>query len=72
MKPRDSKRQRLNTRDNKEREGLNKFESEDEGEDIKYVFFLFIASPQKMSNHLTDMGKRTKILNHLVYIPKIG
>ena len=72
MEPKSSKYQRLDLHDNKEEEGLDKFKGEDERENIKYVFFLFVAHPQKESNRPTDIGKGTKNLNHLVCIPKIG
>ena len=58
--------------DNKERESLDKFEGKSKGEDIGYVFFSFIALSKKELNSLTNMGKKIKSLNHLVYIPKIG
>ncbi len=69
---RGSKRQRLDLRDDEVGEGLDKFESEDEGEDIGYVLFPFIAPPRKESNRLTDIGEGTRSLNYLVCIPKIG
>ena len=69
---RGSKHQRLDLRDDEEEEGLDKFEGKSEGEDIGYVLFLFIAPLQKESNCVTNIGKGTKSLNHLVYIPKIG
>ena len=58
--------------DNEEGKGLNKFKGEGEEEDIGYVLLFFIAPPQKELNYLTNMGKGTKSLNHLVYISEIG
>ena len=72
MESRGSKCQRLYMHDNKEKKSLDKFKGEGKREDIEYVFLLFIALLQKESNRLTDMGKRTKSLNHLVCISKIG
>ena len=70
--PRDSKCQQLNVHNDKEEKSLDKFEDEGKGEDIKYIPLLFVVFPQKESNCLTNINKRTKSLNHLVYIPKIG
>ncbi len=70
--PKSSKRQQLDSHDDEEGEGLDKFESEGEGKDIRYVPLPFVAPPQKESNRPTDMGKGTRSLNHLVCIPKIG
>ena len=72
MEPRGLKRQRLDSYDNEEDEGLDKFEGESEKEGIGYILLLFVALLQKESNHLTDMGKGIRSLNHLIYIPKIG
>ncbi len=69
---RGSKRQRLDLRDNKEGESLDKFEDEDEEEDIRYIPHLFIVPPQKKSNCPINRIEEIKSLNHLVYIPKIG
>ena len=46
---------------------LDKDESE-EKEDVRYVSFPFIAPflPQKKSNRLINIGKRTRNLNHLI------
>ncbi len=70
--PRGSKRQPLDSRDDEEGEGLDKFEGEGEWEDIEYVPFSCVASLWKESNRPTDMGEGTRSLNHLVCIPKIG
>ena len=59
-------------RDNKKREGLDKFDTKDEENNRGYVPLPFIASPKKKSNHLTDINKRPKSLNYLIYISKIG
>ncbi len=72
MVPRSSKRQRLDSCDDEEGEGLDEFEGESEGEDIGYVPLPFVAPPEKESNRPTDMGEETRSLNHLVCIPKIG
>ena len=69
---RGSKYQQLDSCDNEKEEGLDKFEGQSEGEDIRYVPFPFVAPPQKESNHPTDMSERTRSLNHLLCIPKIG
>ncbi len=58
--------------DNKEGEDLDEFEIESEGEAIGYVLLIFIAPPQKESNHLIDMGEGTRSLNYFVYILIIG
>lgn len=58
-----SKHQQLNLHDDKEEQGFDKYESE--GEDERYVTFLFIAPsppPQRESNRLTDLGKGTRSL----------
>ena len=72
MEPRDSKRQWLDLYNDEHEEGLDEFEGEGEGEGIEYVLFFFVAPFQKESNCPTDMGKVTRSVNHLVYIPKIG
>ncbi len=72
MEPRGSKYQRLYMHDNEERESSDKFEGEDEREDIGYVPLPFVAPLRKESNHPIDMGKGIKSLNHLVYMLKIG
>lgn len=53
---------------------MDKYEDEGEGEDVRYILspFITLFPSQKKSNHLIDMGKRTKSLNHLVCITKIG
>ncbi len=59
MESRDSKRQRLDTRDNEDGEALDEYKGENEGKDIRYIPFSCIAPllpPQKESNHPTDMG----------------
>ncbi len=58
--------------DNEEEKGLDEFEGEGEGEDIRYIPLPFVARPQKESNRSTNMSKRIRSLNYLVYIPKIG
>ena len=72
MEPRGLKRQQLDLRDDKEEEGLDKFEGKGEGKGIGYIPFFFIVFFQKESNCLTDMGKGIKSLNYLICIPKIG
>ena len=72
IKPRGSKCQQLYIHDNKEGKGLDKFEDEGKRKDIRYILLLFVAPFQKESNYLIDMGKRTKSLNYLICIPKIG
>ena len=67
-----SKCQQLNWHDNEERQGLNKYESEPEGE--KYIFFPFLASsslPQRELNRLTNLSRGARSLNDFVCIPKI-
>ncbi len=57
--------------DNKEREGLDKYKSKDEKQNIRYVFFLFVTPFflfQKELNHLIDINKRIKSLNLFIYI----
>ena len=51
-----TKHQKLDLHDIEKREGLDKFERKDKGENIGYVPFAFVLPPQKKSNHLTDMG----------------
>ena len=53
-------------RGNDEGEGLNKFEDKNKGKVVGYVIFPFIIPPQKESNCLIDMGKKTKNVNHLI------
>ena len=71
MEPKGSKRQRLDKRDNKERNGLDG----DEGKimDVRYIPPLFIPLlfPRKVSNRRSDLGKGIRSLNHLVCISKI-
>ncbi len=69
---RGSKCQWLDTRDDKKKESLDKFEGKGEKENIGYISLFFVTPSQKESNHLTDMSKTTKRLNYPVYIPKIG
>ena len=64
--PKGSKRWQLDLRDNKERKSLNKFKDKGDRKNIGYILFLFIISPQKKSNCLTNMGKRIKSLNYLI------
>ncbi len=74
-KSRVSKRQRLGMHNDEERQSLDEYEGENEGEDIGYIPLPFVAPlppPRKESNRSTDMGKRIKSLNYLVYIPKIA
>ena len=72
MELRGLKRQRLDLRNNEEEKSLDEFEGEGEGKGIGYVPFPFIAPLQKESNRPTNMGKRTKTLNQLICILKIG
>ena len=72
MEPKCLKYQQLDLRNNKEIEGLNKFESDDEGEGIGYIPLVFIVLPRKESNCPTDIGKQIKSLNQFICIPKIG
>ena len=72
MKPRRSKYQSLDKRNNKEENNLDKDKSEIKS--AKYVLFPFISLfllPQKMSNHLSNLDKRIRNLNYLVCLPKI-
>lgn len=58
--------------DNKEEQNLDKYQNKGEGK--KHVFFPFIAFPppsQRKSYCLTNLDKKTKSLNQLVYILKI-
>lgn len=69
---RELKRQYLDKNDNKEKNSLD--EDEAKIEYARYVVFPFIflsLLPQKVSNHLSDWGKKIKSINHLVFIPKI-
>ena len=54
-----SKRQLVHMTDNEKGQSLDKYEDEDEGEDVRYVSlpFVTLASPRKESNRPTDMGK---------------
>lgn len=64
--------QRLNEYNNKEGQGLDKYDGEGEGD--RYIFFAFITLIplfQKELNRLSDLSKRPRSLNHLVCIPKI-
>ena len=60
MEPKTSKWLHVDEHDNKEKQGLDKYQ----GKDGKYVP-LFLCS-QKKSNRQTDLGEGTKRLNHLV------
>ena len=73
-KPKVSKHQCMSVDNNKKGQSLDEYEGEDKEEDVGYVLLPYIAPPlpQKESNRSTDMGKGTRSLNHLVYIPKIG
>ncbi len=66
------KHERLDLHDDEKGEGLDEFESEGKEKDIGYVPLPFVAPPRKKSNRLTDIGKGTRSLNHLVCIPKTG
>ena len=59
--------------DNEKGQSLDEYEDVDDGDDIGYVPLLFVAvlPLRKELNHLTDMGERTRSLNHLVCILKI-
>lgn len=51
-------------------ENSHKYEGIGNDESIKYIIFLFVTySPPfyKESNRLTDLNKKTKILNYFVY-----
>lgn len=68
--PRVSKCQQMGMYDD---ESLSKYKSGEEA-DIGYIslFFVGFLPSQQESNRLIDMAMRTKNLNHLIYIPKIG
>ena len=64
-----TKRQQLDKCNNKEKQELNKNKSEFEGD--RFILFPPLALPllpQKESNCPSDLGKRTKSLNHFVCI----
>ena len=61
----------LDKRDDEERQKLDK--NEDDGDRNRYVplsLMALLLSPQKKSNRLSNLGKKTKSLTHLVCIPK--
>ena len=66
------KRQRFNKHDNEEEQGLDNNETQVEGD--RYVPFsspaLPLSPPQKESNCLSNLGKKTRSLTHLIYISK--
>ena len=65
------KGQQFNKYDNKKKQSLNKYKSDNNGN--RYIFFLLTALfllSQKDSNYLSDLGKKIKSLTHLVYIFK--
>lgn len=67
MKLGESKRQHLDEQNNKERNSLDKDESEIK--DVRYILSPFISLfPlfQKESNRLSNLGKETRSLNHLI------
>lgn len=59
---------------NENRQGLDKYVDEGKKKDIKYVSLLFLAFfPLKKSSKCpTDIDNRTRSLNYIVYISKIG
>ena len=66
------KRQRLDEYDDKKGNSLD--EDEDGIERARYVLPPFVPLPplpQRVSNRPSDLGKGTRSLNYLVYIPKI-
>ena len=70
--PKESKHQRLDEHDDEEGNNLDKDEGEIEG--ARYIlppFIPLLLLPQKVSNRPSNLGKRTRSLNYLVYIPKI-
>ncbi len=71
MEPRIFKQQHVGVHDDAKWQSLNKYEDEGEGKDIRYISLPFVAllPPRNESNHLTDMGKRTRNLNYYVCIP---
>lgn len=61
----------FNKRDNEKRQSLTKYERDSDGK--KYISFSTIILTfllQKESNHILDLSKETKSLNHLICIPK--
>lgn len=60
--------------DNEKKQDLDKYKKEGKRKDVEYIFFPFVIPlpiSQKESNHPTNMGKKKKIPNHLIYISKI-
>lgn len=72
MKPRQSKRQRLDEHDNEERNNLD--EDENKIESARYIsspFIPLLSLLEKVSNRPLDLSERIMSLNYLVYILKI-
>lgn len=63
--PKSSKRPFMNTHNNEERQ-----DSEDH-QDKSGRYISLLPYPQKELNSLTDLGKRIKSPNHLIYISKL-
>lgn len=72
-KARKTKRHRLDNRDNKGENDLDKDESEiNDAGYVSSLFISFFLLFWKKKNRLTDLSKKRKSLNYLVYIPKIS
>lgn len=55
----------INEHDNEEGQGLDKYQAKDG----RYIFFHLC--PPKKSNRLTNLGKKSRSLNYLIYIQKL-
>lgn len=65
------KHEQFDEHNNKKGQDLDKNENEIKGDRyIPLSFSAFLFSPQKKSNHLLDLGKKTRSLTHLVCILK--
>ena len=64
--PRVSKHPSIDVNDNEEGQCFDKYKSKGD----RYILFPFLS--QKESNCAIDLGKETRKLNYLVYIPKFG
>lgn len=69
--PNRTKRQHLNGHDNEKQNDFDKDESKIKSTRYIPILFMSLFFSQKMSNRLSNLGKKTRSLNYLECIPKI-